>query len=119
MNGNDIVQVVICRDVHGYASIDGNIDVGINGTVDVTTTSDFLAVDVKKPYLINLNQIECIVGEWDKDKATYGVRVFFASGNSVWCGGDSAREFLNSVSRFDNRDDLLKKFDDCASKRKN
>ena len=116
MYGDDVTKVEITNiggldvELSGRSSV--AID-GIDGLVSVETKSRFYLVDIKKPYLINLNQIECVVGEWDKDKTTYGVRIFFASGNSVWCGGESARKILE---RLDGDNRATAKFD-TASKR--
>lgn len=44
----------------------------------------FLRLPAQKPYLINRDYIECVVGEWNKDRTQYGVRIFLRSGNSVW-----------------------------------
>ena len=44
----------------------------------------FLSLPAQKPYLINIAYIECVVGEWNKDRTQYGVRIFLRSGNSVW-----------------------------------
>lgn len=52
----------------------------------------------KKLYAININHIECIVGEWNKDKTEYGARVFYASGNSVWIGNVAAKELLKKLN---------------------
>ena len=60
----------------------------------VETKPDFKLLEVPKPYLINKNQIECVIGEWNKDKTEYGARIFFASGNSVWCGTTAAAEVI-------------------------
>ena len=83
----------------------------------------FELVDINKPYLINISQIECVVGEWDKDKSRYGVRVFFASGNSVWCEGAAGRSLLKSLAGYspfiyeiDQGRRAVEKFD-AASKR--
>ena len=88
----------------------GDTAVLVAGTIQIEQT--FKLLDVDKPYLINTSQIECVVGEWNKDKTIYGVRVFFASGNSVWCGGDSARDILRRLWGVE----ATKKFDE-ASKR--
>lgn len=92
------------------SDITGSVDASVGGLL--TTEPRFYLVDIKKPYLINMNQVECVVGEWDKDKITYGVRIFFVSGNSVWCGGNSGRNVL--VKMFG--EEAGKKFD-TASKR--
>ena len=47
-----------------------------------------------KLYAINLNHVECIVGEWNKDKTEYGVRIFYTSGNSVWIGNAAAKKLI-------------------------
>ena len=80
------------------SSVSGSVDVDASVGGCLTTEPRFYLLDIKKPYLINASQVECVVGEWDKDKTQYGVRIFFASGNSVWCGGDSARHVLNALS---------------------
>lgn len=92
------------------SDITGSVDASVDGLL--TTEPCFYLVDIKKPYLINENQVECVVGEWDKDKITYGVRIFFASGNSVWCGGNSGRKVLVQMYG----EEAGKKFD-MASKR--
>ncbi len=99
MSDNDTMDVNIDR-IDPSVTLDVELTGRSSVTVDdgyITTEPRFYLVDIKKPYLINRNQIECVVGEWDKDKATYGVRIFFASGNSVWCGGDSARDILEGL----------------------
>ena len=68
-----------------------------NNWVDVAPCFELVS-SIKKPYLININQVECAVGEWNKDKSKYGLRVFFASGNSVWFEGDSGREVFRSLA---------------------
>lgn len=50
----------------------------------IAITSEFLWLSGKKPYFINISYIECVVGEWNKDRTQYGVRIFLRSGNSVW-----------------------------------
>lgn len=72
----------------------------------------YLLMDLKKPYLINPSNVECVVGEWNKDKTEYGIRIFFVSGNNVWCGGDTARKCLDGLGGFR----AVEKFD-AASKR--
>ena len=54
-----------------------------------------------KLYAINLNHVECIVGEWNKDKTEYGVRVFYASGNSVWIGKRAAKKLIKSMNTYE------------------
>ena len=61
---------------------------------NVTTQANLFALQGPKPYMGNLNQIECIVGEWNKDKTEYGLRIFYASGNSAWIGNDAANNLL-------------------------
>ena len=113
MSDNNTTKVEITDFPGGFLDVNLNgTDVTVGGDVSVTTEPRFYLVDIKKPYLINRNQIECVVGEWDKDKTTYGVRIFFASGNSVWCGGDSARDILRRLWGVE----ATKKFDE-ASKR--
>lgn len=92
---------------------------------EIENEPSFILVDINKPYLINKCQIECVVGEWDKDKSRYGVRVFFASGNSVWCEGAAGRSLLKKLAGYSPYleygytalgDSAVKKFDE-ASKR--
>ena len=77
----------------------------------ITSTDDnydFLWLSGKKPYFINIAYIECVVGEWNKDRTQYGVRIFLRSGNSVWTAdgadvletlyGDDAAEFFKKVA---------------------
>ena len=52
--------------------------------ISTLALDSFFGLSTKKPYVINLNKIECIVGEWNKEKTEYGLRVYFESGNSVW-----------------------------------
>ena len=92
------------------SSVSGSVDVDASVGGCLTTEPRFYLLDTKKPYLINTSQVECVVGEWDKDKTQYGVRIFFASGNSVWCGGDSAREALEYL--YDKR--AVNKFNEVA-----
>lgn len=55
----------------------------------------FYSLAGKKPYVINLNKVECIVGEWNKDKTEYGLRICFVSGNTVWIGEQASKELFN------------------------
>ena len=64
----------------------------------VVTQDNLFAFSGTKPYIVNLNQIECLVGEWNKDKTEYGLRIFYASGNSVWIGHEAANELLAYLS---------------------
>ena len=94
------------------------IDVGQSGAWDVdvnVSQSGYGAWDVKpvyvslpgkKPYLINMSRVECIVGEWNKDKTQYGVRIFYASGNSVWIG-EEATKALFKVTKCGNEAEIF------------
>ena len=74
----------------------------------IAITSEFLWLSGKKPYFVNIAYIECVVGEWNKDRTQYGVRIFLRSGNSVWTAdgvkvlkklyGDKAAEFFKEVA---------------------
>ena len=87
-----------------YVSIDSIPDIDIGGVtnwgnfennhVSALVRDSFHGLWVDKPYIINLNKIESIVGEWNKDKTEYGLHIFFASGNSVWIGKQAAEELL-------------------------
>lgn len=79
--------------------------------IAITSTDDnydFLWLSGKKPYFINIAYIECVVGEWNKDRTQCGVRIFLRSGNSVWTAdgedvlgtlyGDDAAEFFKKVA---------------------
>ena len=92
---NDVLQgnVRVYTDSQSFGA-----EAEITGVVE--NEPSFILVDINKPYLINKNQIECVVGEWDKDKSRYGVRVFFASGNSVWCEGSAGRSLLKSLAGY-------------------
>ena len=60
----------------------------------------FLILPAPKPYLINIDYIECVVGERNKDRTQYGVRIFLRSGNSVWTadGVDVLTELHSSTA---------------------
>ena len=86
-------------------------DSAYNDPIAITSTDDnydFLWLSGKKPYFINIAYIECVVGEWNKDRTQYGVRIFLRSGNSVWTAdgadvletlyGDDAAEFFKKVA---------------------
>lgn len=107
MYDNNVMSVDLGPTVSLDVSSNVSGDVSVSGDLTTTTEPRFYLLDIKKPYLINASQVECVVGEWDKDKTQYGVRIFFASGNSVWCGGDSARYFLNAL----NGENAVKKYD--------
>ena len=111
---------VLQGNVRVYTTGDYGLTVRTSIEEEVRTRPIFDLMDVKKPYLINRNQIECVVGEWDKEMTTYGVRIFFASGNSVWCGGSAGRKLLEELASSHYGalgERAVKKFDDCASKR--
>lgn len=84
------------------ADITGSCDIGeMNFKLHRVTTQDNLfAFPGKKPYIVNLNQIECIVGEWNKEKTEYGLRIFYASGNSAWIGQGPAKELLYYLENY-------------------
>lgn len=98
--------------VEGNVKVEGSVKTEVAGVV--TTDPRFLLLPIDKPYLINVNQIECVVGEWNKDKTKYGVRIFFVSGNNVYLegvkgvntlgqlGGKDAFEKFMSYARSDN-----------------
>ena len=70
-------------------STSGDLEVECNGSINCGLET-FRQLKGKKFYLVNLLHIECIVGEWNKDKTEYGARIFFVSGNSVWCDAQAA-----------------------------
>ena len=86
-------------------STDDDNPIAITSTDD---NYDFLWLSGKKPYFVNIAYIECVVGEWNKDRTQYGVRIFLRSGNSVWTAdgvkvlkklyGDKAAEFSKEVA---------------------
>lgn len=107
LQGNVRVYTTQCSELETKSEIRGEIE----------NKPSFILVDINKPYLINKNQIECVVGEWDKDKSRYGVRVFFASGNSVWCEGDAGRSLLKSLGTYAaQRERAVEKFDTASRK---
>lgn len=93
------------------SSVSGDVDASVSGSLKVdggeltikpeggslTTEPRFLLLPIKKPYLINKDHIECVVGELNKDKTKHGVRIFFASGNSVYLEGAPALRVLNDL----------------------
>ena len=79
----------------GTWDVDVNVSQSGYGPWDVRPV--FANLSGKKPYLINLAQVECVVGEWNKDKTQYGVRIFYTSGNSVWVGEDAAEAFFKDL----------------------
>lgn len=84
------------------ANISGSCDIGemLFKLHRVTTQDNLFALSGTKPYIVNLNQIECIVGEWNKEKTEYGLRIFYASGNSAWIGKDPANDLLLYLENF-------------------
>lgn len=87
----------------------------VKGNIEIEPS--FYLLEVDKPYLINTSQIECVVGEWNKDKTKYGVRVFFASGNSVWCDGDSGKSLLKRLAGYlAQKERAVEKFDKASRK---
>lgn len=64
---------------------------------DWAVRPSFASLSSKRPYLVNLSAIECVVGEWNKDKTQYGVRIFYASGNSVWVDEDAAKALFEKI----------------------
>lgn len=85
----------------------GNLDVDI-GRADVGPRQ--IVLKTKKPYIINSFQIECVTGEWNKEKEEYGVRVYFVSGNNLWFGGEVARDILQCLTHRDHP--VLTRFDE-------
>ena len=82
-----------------------------NDPIAITSTDDnydFLWLSGKKPYFVNIAYIESVVGEWNKDRTQYGVRIFLRSGNSVWTAdgtnvlkklyGEDAAKFFKEVA---------------------
>jgi len=73
----------------------GSLDINASqcGTWDVNINPPITLL-INKPYLINPLHVECAIGEWNKDKGEYGVRIYFASGKDVWIGGSAAKDYL-------------------------
>ena len=86
-----------------HLEVSADVDVGkmefSHHRVSTLALDSFYGLRVKKPYAINLNKVECIVGEWNKDKTEYGLRIFFASGNSVWIGKSASESLLNALEK--------------------
>ena len=78
-----------CIDVSQSGPWDVDVDVSQSGDWEVMPA--YVNLPGNKPYLINLSQVECIVGEWNKDRTQYGARIFYASGNSFWVSEDAAK----------------------------
>ena len=89
---------------------DGYCNVGIVGSCHVDITVQRV-LKTKKPYVVNLSNVECLIGEWNKDKREYGVRIYFVSGKDVWIGGIVARDLLGRCG-VDKSEELVGKFDD-------
>ena len=86
--------------------LNNSIDTSVGGYVRVNQRT--IVLDTKKQYVLVESNIECVIGEWNKDKGEYGVRVYFVSGNNIWLGGAVARSFLDwfaheTVAKFDER----------------
>ena len=92
--------------IHNVAD-DVSIDVGKMKFCfhKITTQDNLFAFPGTKPYIVNLNQIECIVGEWNKEKTEYGLRIFYASGNSTWIGKEAAKGLLSYFKENIDEDD--------------
>ena len=94
---------------------DKEFDVNVSGVVRADT-GEVVMLETKKPYLINLQHVECMTGEWNKDKREYGVRIYFVSGKDVWIGGRVARDllakFVEEFGKYDDRKKIVGKFDD-------
>ena len=71
----------------------------------------FLCLPAQKPYLINIDYIECVVGEWNKDRTQYGVRIFLRSGNSVWTA-----DGVDVLTELDNSSAAAMSFEQVAAK---
>ena len=74
--------------------IDNIVKVEAKAIGACTVSPRMLLLETKKPYIINPAHIECITGEWNKDKGEDGVRVYFASGNNIWFGREVARALV-------------------------
>lgn len=101
-------------DVYLTSGVDvGDVEISNYNNKPLAITSadvnyDFLWLTGKKPYFINIAYIECVVGEWNKDRTQYGVRIFLRSGNSVWTAdgvnvlkklyGEDAAKFFKEVA---------------------
>lgn len=79
-------------------STSGDLEVECNGSINCGLET-FRQLKGKKFYLVNLLHIECIVGEWNKDKTEYGLRIFYASGNSTWINEEASKGLLDELSR--------------------
>ena len=119
------VSSTIVGDVSVSASVDGSLKIdGGELTIKpkggcLTTEPCFLLLPIKKPYLINKDHIECVVGEWNKDKTKYGIRIFFSSGNSVYLEGAPALRILNDLggsSAFEKLTSYVKSYNEKGDK---
>ena len=90
-------HVAVAASVDGSLKIDGGtLTVKTEGG-SLTTEPCFFLLPIQKPYLINKDHIECIVGEWNKDKTKYGIRIFFVSGNNVYLEGAAGISTLGQL----------------------
>ena len=98
-------------------SIDGSVTVDSMPVLDCSCTvhPKIIVLNTKRPYVLNSSNIECIIGEWNKDKGEYGVRVYFVSGNNHWFGGNTAKSLLWDFAGQNYREDaetVKRRFDE-------
>lgn len=86
-----------CIDVSQSGSWDVDANVSQGGYEAWEVRPAYVSLPGNKPYLINLAQVECVVGEWNKDKTQYGARIFYTSGNSVWIGENAAKALFEHM----------------------
>ena len=87
----------MCEDV------DACVTFGPSESLDVRVTdcqhfmvdpNRWVRLDTKKPYAINMNHIECAIGEYNTERNEYGVRVYFASGKDQWFARAAAKSLI-------------------------
>ncbi len=115
------------------SSVSGDVDASVSGSLKVdggeltikpeggslTTEPRFFLLPIKKPYLINKNHVECVVGEWNKDKTKCGIRIFLVSGNSVYLEGAPALRVLNDFGgspAFDKLTEYVRSYNEKGDK---
>jgi len=108
-------------DIEGQIDVDLGVTSYLNvcqhGDWDVSTTSCGLCLSIKRPYLINPENVEYIEGDWNEDKTEYGIRIGYVSGRSKCFWGSTARKVLEDFGYSfklskDEREELCEKFDD-------
>lgn len=78
----------------------GNFDVDVGQQYGKRWGVDaccFIELATANPFMVNLASIDYCRGEFSEDKTSYGLRIHFRGGDTIWIGGATAQKFLDVI----------------------